>query len=216
MRACVSKVALPALASGLCALTLAVAPAQANATSAERCYDLSRLAVGTAWPVAPQTAVPIDIGTLRVHPLVLDGIVQTPKVARLVVADDRIAGGLSPELSAVAVALQIEPAPGVRRIRLRYAEQPGAGDLRAAMVEVNGVRHEWRGSFERLHRKNGGHPGLPARFRVTPEGPVDGNGWQRGQLELELKQPGEIRSFTLGAGFLRLDDLCFRAADATN
>jgi hypothetical protein len=179
------------------------------AAAAETCYDFGRLAVGASWPIAPQTAVPIDIGTLRVHPLVLDGIVQTPKVARLVLADDAIAGGRAPELSAVAVAIQIEPAPGVRRIRLRYAEQPGVDDGRAVAVELNGLRRDWRGGFERLHGEHLGKAGHPARFTVTPESASEANGWQRGRLQVEMKNGSEIRSFTLGAALLRLDDMCF-------
>lgn len=182
------------------------------AAAAETCYDFSRQTVGTAWPIEPQTAVPIGIGSIRVHPLKLDGVAQTPKAARFEVAADAIAGGVEPELSGVGVSIQMLPDPGVQRIRLRYAHQPGAGDVRAAAVEVNGARRDWRGSFEQLDGQHLGPAGRQARIRVTPEGSADGNGWQRGRLEVEIRKPHEIRSFTLGAGFLRLDDVCFRAA----
>lgn len=197
------------------ALGLFTALAGSNAAAAgarDVCYDFSGQEVGTAWPIEPQTAVPIGIGTVRVHPLKLDGVVQTPKAARFEVAADAIAGGVAPELSGVAVSIQMLPEPGVRRIRLRYAHQPGAGDVRAAAVEVNGARRDWRGSFEQLDGQHLGPAGRQARISVTPEGPTDGNGWQRGRLEVEIGKPHEIRSFTLGAGFVRLDDVCFRAA----
>lgn len=186
------------------------------APGAETCYSFGGQEVGTAWPIEPHTAVPIDIGTLRVHPLKLDGVVQTPKVARFEVIDTAIAGGRSPELAGTAVAIQMLPVPGVKRIRLRYAQQPGVNDGRAVTVEVNGLHREWRGGFERLHGEHSGKAGHPARFIVTPEGSTEGNGWQRGRLVVEVKNGSEIRSFTLGAAHLRIDDVCFGNGSAAD
>ncbi len=202
-----------ALALGLMAgLTNAATPAYAARPAAEHCFDFSHQEVGTAWPIDPRAALPLDAATLRVHPLVLDGVVQTPNVARLEVTDDAVAGGRRPELAGVAVAVQIEPVAATRSLRLRYAHQPGSGDGRAATVEINGMRRDWRGSFEQLNGAHLGGAGLPAHITVSPDGPTDGNGWQRGRMEVRLKQPGEIRSFTIGAAFLRLDDLCLGGA----
>lgn len=191
-------------------VVLALAGAHAEAAQgAGNCYSFGGQEVGTAWLVEPQTAVPIDIGTIRVHPLKLDGVVQTPDAARFEVVDTAFAGGRSPELAGTAVAIQMLPSQAVKRIRLRYAHQPGTNDGRAVTVEVNGLHRDWRGGFERLHGEQLGKAGHPARFTVTPEGSTEGNGWQRGRLVVEMKNGGEIRSFTLGAGFLRLDDVCF-------
>jgi hypothetical protein len=105
------------------------------------------------------------------------------------------------------VAIQMLPAEGVKRIRLRYSHQPGVGEARAATVEVNGVQRDWRGSFEHLNHAHLGRAGHPARFTVTPDGTAGGGAWKSGQLVVESREG--IRSFTLGAAVLRLDDVCF-------
>jgi hypothetical protein len=189
-------------------LTTALAgPPAAAAGSNETCYDFSGLEVGTAWLIDPKTELPIGIGSIRVHPLKHNGVVQTPDVARFEVADTAIAGGQMPELAGTAVAIQMLPAPGVTRIRLRYSHQPGASEVRAAMVEVNGVQRDWRGSFERLNHEHLGRAGHPARFTVTPDGTAGGGLWHSGRFVVESREP--IRSFTIGAAVLRLDDVCF-------
>lgn len=194
----------------LCACLVGALPLAHAA--AERFFDCSHQEIGTAWPIDPQAALPFDAATIRVHPLMLDGVVQTPKQARFEVVDDETAGGRRPELPGVAVVVQIQPVAATRSLRLRHAHLPGSGDGRAATVEINGVRRDWRGSFEHLNGAHLGRAGLPARIIVTLDGPADGNGWQRGRMEVVLKQPGEIRSLTLGAGFLRLDDVCLGGA----
>lgn len=179
----------------------------AHANGNETCYDFGNQTAGTTWPVAPQTEVPIGIGTIRVHPLKLDGVAQTANVARFEVASSKIAGGAPPELAGIGVAIQMVPNEAVNRIRLRYSHQPGAGDERAATVEVNGVRRDWRGSFERLNGEHIGKAGHPARFTVTPEPAASAGNWNSGTFVVESKDG--IRSFTLGAGFMRIDDVCF-------
>jgi hypothetical protein len=191
----------------IAALAGAHAAAAPPAAAQETCYDFSGQEVGTAWLIDPKTELPIGIGAIRVHPLKHDGVVQTPEVARFEVIDTAIAGGQLPELAGTAVAIQMLPAPGVSRIRLRYSHQPGANEVRAAMVEVNGVQRDWRGSFERLNGEHLGKAGHPARFTVTPEASAGGGNWKSGRLVVESKE--EIRSFTLGAAVLRIDDVCF-------
>jgi hydroxyacyl-ACP dehydratase HTD2-like protein with hotdog domain len=80
-------------------------------------------------------------------------------------------------------------------------------EARAATVEVNGVQRDWRGSFERLNHEHLGRAGHPARFTVTPEPANAGRLWKSGQLVVESREA--IRSFTIGAAVLRLDDVCF-------
>jgi hypothetical protein len=189
------------------ALAGSLAEAAPAAGAQETCYDFSGQEVGTAWVIDPKTELPIGIGAIRVHPLKLNGVVQTPAVARFEVIDTAIAGGQLPELAGAAVAIQMLPAPGVSRIRLRYSHQPGANEVRAAMVEVNGVQRDWHGSFERLNHEHLGKAGHPARFTVTPEATAGGGNWKSGRLVVESKE--EIRSFTLGAAVLRIDDVCF-------
>mgnify|MGYP000891395965 CR=1 FL=1 len=185
---------------------LSLAPFGALAVAGATCYDFSGQEVGTAWLIEPKTAVPIDIGTLHVRPLVIDGIVQTPAVARFEVVDTAIAGGVLPELAGTAVAVQLVPDRVVHRIRLRYSHQPGADDARGATIEVNGSRRDWRGAFERLNHESIGRAGLPARFTVTPLPAPGGGLWRSGQMVVESREA--IRSFTIGAAVLRLDDIC--------
>jgi hypothetical protein len=188
-------------------ITALAGPPAAAAGPNEACYGFADQEVGTAWLIEPKTELPIGIGALRVHPLELDGVVQTPQAARFEVIDTAIAGGAMPELAGTAVAIQMLPQRGVSRIRLRYSHQPGALDGRAAMVEVNGVRRDWQGSFERLNHEHLGRAGHPARFTVTPEPAAGGGHWKSGRLVVQSKD--EIRSFTIGAAVLRLDDVCF-------
>lgn len=200
-----------AFAKRLAACTLAAAAVfaacAARANGSEACYDFGNQTPGTSWPIAPQTDVPIGIGTIRVHPLKLNGVVQTPGQARFEVTDSMHAGGAKPEVGGIAVAIQMLPKEGVSRIRLRYSHQPGANEMRAAAVEVNGVRRDWQGSFERLNGEHLGKAGHPARFTVTPNADAGGGHWKSGTLLVESKDG--IRSFTLGAGVLRIDDVCF-------
>lgn len=191
-------------------LVASLVEARANVAQAlEACYSFGGQEVGTAWPIETQTALPIDIGTIRVQRLKPDGVAQTPNVARLEVVETAIAGGRVPELAGTGVAIQLLPAAGVKSIRLRYAQRPEANDGRAVTVEVNGLHRDWRGGFETLHGEHPGRAGHPARFTVTPDGPTQGNGWQRGRLVVAMKNGSEIRSFTLGAAHLRIDDVCF-------
>lgn len=191
----------------LAGLWLATIGAPALAAAGPVCYDFSGQEAGTAWLIEPKTAVPIDIGTLYVRPLVIDGIVQTPAVARFEVVDTAIAGGVLPELAGTAVAIQLVPDRAVHRIRLRYSHQPGAADVRGATIEVNGSRRDWRGSFERLNHESIGRAGMPARFNVTPHPAPGGGLWESGRMVVESREP--IRSFTIGAAVLRIDDVCF-------
>jgi hypothetical protein len=190
------------LAAAVAAL-LALAPAHAGTT----CYDFDNQVAGASWAVDASVAVPISIGQFRVRPLKLDGVVVAPASSFFKVADagQKIAGGAAPEMYGKNVALQIEPAPGAKAIWMKVSHQPGPNQQRTAFVEVNGERHNWRGSFERLDGKTIGPAAHPARIDAE-FAPVNDSLWHSGRVRVR-SQDG-IRSFTLGAAELRLDDVC--------
>jgi hypothetical protein len=117
---------MAALALGLVAGHLAAHTAHA---AAERCFDFSHQEIGTAWPIDPQAALPFDAATVRAHPLVLDGVVQTPDAARFEVVDDAIVGGGRPTGRSAG--------PGTRRcvrIGARGARAPVRPDRRPPLA----------------------------------------------------------------------------------
>ena len=116
-------------------------------------------------------------------------------------ATQKIAGGTAPEVYGKNVAVQMLPRAPVGKVSMKLAHQPGAGDGRAAFVEVNGERHEFNGSLAQLHGRTVG----PARLKVDL--PAASGNWVGGRLSATSKQG--IESFTIGAGELRLDDVCF-------
>ena len=185
----------------------ATAAASLSAQAAGTCYHFDGQAADASYPVNGPP-VEIGIGRIQVRDLKLDGAVVAPANRFLkVMPAQHIAGGAAPEMYGKNVAVQMLPREGVHQIRLRYAHQPGAEGARAAMVEVNGARHDWTGSLHKLDGQTIAADGHAARFQVRqPDGHGD-NGWISGELTL-TSQDG-IRSFTLGAAELRLDDVCF-------
>lgn len=185
------------------AALLALAPAHAGTT----CHHFDNQVPGSSWAVDPGAAVPISIGRFRVRPLKLDGVVVAPASSFFKVADagQKIAGGAAPEMYGKNVALQIEPTPGVKAIRMKVSHQPGPDRQRAAFVEVNGERHDWRGSFAQLDGRTIGPAAHPARLDAE-FAPVNDSLWHSGRLRVR-SQDG-IRSVTLGAAEPRLDDVC--------
>jgi hypothetical protein len=188
---------------------IAALAVSAGAAGAKACYHFDGQAPDASYAIdGPPIA--IGIGEIRVRPLVLDGVVMAAdnpanrffKVA----ATQQMAGGQAPEMYAKNASIQMLPRDEVHQITLRYSHQPGAEGVRAAMVEVNGVRHDWQGS---LHKLDGKQIGTrhPARFAVRQGEGKGENGWISGELKLTSKDG--IKSFTLGAAELRLDDVCF-------
>jgi len=164
--------------AALSLVVVAMASTHADAAGAsETCDGFGDHEVGTAWLIDPKIELPIGIGALRAHPLALNGVVQAPATARFELIDTAIAGGRMPELAGTAVAIQMLPRESVTRIQLRYSHQPGAGDGGAATVELNGVRRDWQGSFERLNHQHLGRAGFPARFTVTPDAAAGEGPW---------------------------------------
>lgn len=182
----------------------------AGAAGAKACYHFDGQAPDASYAIdGPPVA--IGIGEIRVRPLVLDGVVLAAdnpanRFFKVAPSNQHIAGGQAPEMYAKNASIQMLPRDEVHKITLRYSHQPGAEGVRAAMVEVNGVRHDWQGS---LHKLDGQQIGSkhPARFAVRQDDGKGSNGWISGELKLSSKHG--IRSFTLGAAELRLDDVCF-------
>jgi hypothetical protein len=190
--------------------TIAALAVSAGAAGAETCYRFDGQAPGTSYAIdGPPIA--IGIGEIRVRPLVLDGVVQAAdnpanRFFKVAPSNQQIAGGQAPEMYAKNASVQMLPRDEVHKISLRYSHQPGAEGVRAAMVEVNGVRHDWQGSLRKLDGKQIGTK-HPARFVVHQAEGKGENDWISGELKLSSKDG--IRSFTLGAAELRLDDVCF-------
>ncbi|HEY6514085.1 MAG TPA: hypothetical protein VI032_19060 [Burkholderiaceae bacterium] len=183
------------------AAALATSPVRADAP----CYDFRDQVPETVYAV--NATVPIGIGEVRVRPLRLDGAEVSPGNRFFVVKDQHIAGAAAPEMYGKNVAVQVLPKQAVDTITLKYSHQPGADGARAAMVEVNGVRHEWQGSLHKLDGRLVGSGAHPARFEVRQPNSNGENGWISGELKLSSRDG--IRSFTIGAAELRLDDVCF-------
>jgi hypothetical protein len=202
-----SQIMRPLLQSMPTLLTL-TALALPPAHAAERCFDFGRLTPGAEYAV--NATVPIDIGKVHVRDLRLDGqpVAQKAENIFLRVLQQNVAGGVAPELYGKNVAVQMQPSEAVHRIALRFSHQPGADGARAAMVEVNGVRHDWQGAMHKLDGQVIG-AGTPheARFKVRQPNSTGEAGWISGELQLESRQG--IKSFTIGAAELRLDDVCF-------
>jgi hypothetical protein len=178
-----------------------------QAARADTCYGFEHQADGAEHAVG---APPIDIGVgrVQVRELVLEGRVHgTDQRGFKSVGTQAIAGGTAPEMHARNVAVQMLPREPVQQIRLRFSHRPGAEGARAAMVEVNGVRHEWRGSFGQLDGQTLGPPDRPAMLQVRTPAAVPANGWISGTLRVFAS--GGIQSLTIGSAELRLDDLCF-------
>lgn len=193
---------IPRAAASLALLALSPLAAQAAI-----CYHFDQQPPGASWPVDGAQPVPISIGQVRIRPLMLDGVEVAPaqRFFRVAPADQHIAGGQAPEMQGKNVAVQIEPSAAARMVSLRFSHQPGPELGRAAMVEVNGVRHEWRGSFASLDGRVIGSGAGAARFAVEAA-PVGDSLWHSGRLRVTAAQG--LRSVTLGAAELRLDDVC--------
>jgi hypothetical protein len=190
------------------ALIAGLTLASGSAWAAEQCYDFSNIAPGTEYAIDGSVPIPISIGEVRVRPLKFEGNEVAPASRFFRVADtQQIAGGAAPEMQGKNVSLQMIPSQPAKRITLKFSHQPGAAGERVANVEVNGEKHEWRGSFSKLDGKKLGQGNGATRFKVRQETVANSN-WVSGELRLEGKSEN-IASFTIGAAELRLDDVCF-------
>lgn len=187
----------------------ALALAHGGALAAEKCHDFGKLAAGSSWGV--NIDVPIDIGTVRVRPLIIKG--QPFEAANadkqfLRLQDQEIAGGKRPELHGAQVAMQIVPSERVRTIRMRFAHQPGPDGKRPSFIEVNGEKHDFEGSFAKLDGRTMGQ-GMSWRAEAKADLAPSGADslWHAGTLAVRSTQGG-IDQVTIGAQFFRVDNVC--------
>lgn len=185
------------------ALLLAVLALPAAAKGGPVCYGFDRQPEGAQWTV--DDTIPIqDLGRVEVRQLLVDGKPYGADTRFLRRVDNSIPGGSTPAMYAKNVVLRLLPKAPVTRISMRVAQQPGAAGVRPATVEVNGERHEFAGSLEQL---DGRVIGTPATARLKVRLPVADGAFEVGQLVVESK--AGIRSFSIGAAELHLDDICF-------
>jgi len=169
----------------------------------EQCCDFSNQTADAAF--APGALDPANIGEGRVHKLLAGGmpIAKDSADTFLRVLDQEVAGGEAPEMYGKYVAVKRPPANPVRRITLKVSHQPGAGDGRAAFIEISGERHEFNGSLAQL---DGRTLGTRSQARVKVDLPTTNGNFVGGRLGVESKSG--IRSFTIGAGEMGFDDVC--------
>ncbi len=184
-------------------LLLLAASLPAAAKGGPVCYGFDRQPEGAQWAVGDP--IPIDdLGRVEVRELLVDGKPYGADTRFLRRVGNSIPGGSAPAVYAKNVVLRLLPKAPVTRISMRVAQQPGAAGARPATVEVNGERHEFAGSLEQL---DGRVLGAPAAARLKVRLPVADGAYEVGQLVVESK--AGIRSFSIGAAELHLDDVCF-------
>lgn len=192
---------LPPLAA---AVLLAALSAPAVAKGGPICYPFDRQPEGAAWRVGD--TIPIgDLGRVEVRHLPLGGRPQAPDDRFLRRAGHALAGGSVPALHARNVVLRLLPNAPVLRVSMRVAQQPGAQGGRPAMLEVNGERHELGGVLEPLDGRTFGAGAARVKVRLAQ---ADG-AFDVGQLVVESR--AGIRSVSIGAAELHLDEVCFES-----
>jgi hypothetical protein len=190
-------------AAGALAAMLTLLAAGNPASAAERCYDFDRLADQTRWGVGAE--IGIAIGAVRVRELLVNGSPAVDKLENkflLAQASQQIAGGARGEVYGKNVALQFLPNGGARKVSMKLAHQPGADGTRPNFVEVNGQRHEFRGSLAQMHGKSLGGADLKVEL------PGSSGNYLVGRLSVSAAG-ATINSFTLGSAELHVDDVCF-------
>lgn len=184
-------------------LLLAAASLPAAAKGGEVCYGFDRQPEGAQWAVGDTIAID-DLGRVELRELLVDGQPYGPDNRFLRRVGNSISGGSAPAVYAKNVVLRLLPKAPVTRISMRVAQQPGAAGARPATVEVNGERHEFAGSLEQL---DGRVLGAPAAARLKVRLPAADGAYDVGRLVVESR--AGIRSFSIGAAELHLDDVCF-------
>lgn len=182
---------------------------QPQAHAAEECYDFSGLAAGTRWGI--HTTVPIDIGEVRIRPLIMNGQpfeADKPENQYLRRQDQQIAGGTAPEIYGAYIAMQIVPRQRVRALRMKFAQEQGASLQRHSFIEVNGEQHAFEGLLSKVNGRTLGQGTswrAEARAQLAPTGP--NSLWHAGTLAVRSTQGG-IDQVTIGTQFFRVDDVC--------
>lgn len=193
------------------ALTLASLPLFAG----EKCYDFSRMTVGTSYRIGDE--IDIGIGKVKIREFVKDGAVLVPTSGidqHLEITQSKLAQEVAPEVALTLVGMQLIPREPVQEVTLRVAQQLGAGGNLPAYVEINGERHDFAGSFAKSDGKVLGDAAV-GRARIKADVVQDAAGtagpsyWHRGRIGVRAVSGG-IRTFTIGAQAAHLDQICFR------
>jgi hypothetical protein len=193
----------------------ALAGAAGSALADEKCYDFSKLAVGTSHDV--NTEFDISIGKVKVREFIKNGAVLEPTSGihqHLEVTQSRLAQGTSPEVALTMVGMQVIPNQPVQEVSMLVAQQLGLNGALPAYLEINGERHDFLGSFNQANNKVlGSAPAGRARFKadlVQDEPGENGPSyWHRGRMGARALQGG-IETITIGAQAARVDQICFK------
>lgn len=185
-------------------IAVLVAAAVSPALAAQRCFHFDKLAEGSSWTVGDSVDMG-NIGEVRVRDLLAAGtpVADNPANKFLKLSAAATAGGTSPEVYGKNVAVQMIPKEPASTISMKVSHQPGAEGARAAFVEVNGERHEFNGSLAQL---NGKTIGGASKAKLKVDLPTTSGNFVSGRLKAESRDG--IRSFTIGAMELHLDDVC--------
>lgn len=201
------------LTRGLCGLALALAGT--SVLAAEKCYDFSKMEVGTSYHIGDE--VDISIGKVKIRGFLKDGEVVQPTSGidqHLEITQSQIAQERPPEVALTLVALQMIPREPVQEVSLLVAQQLGVnGDL-PAWIEINGERHDFAGSFAQANNKilgnaSQGHARFKAQLVQDAPGPNGPSYWHRGRLGARAVDGG-IETITIGAQAAHLDQICFK------
>lgn len=194
---------------------LAIAFAGGAATAAEKCYDFSKMTVGTSYAI--DDIVDISIGSVKIQPFVKDGVVVQPTSGinqHLEVTQSKLALGEPPEIALTLVGLQLRPREPVQEVSMLVAQQLGVNQNLPAYIEINGERHDFNGRFDQAHNKKlgnatQGHALFKAQMTQDPAGPNGPSYWHRGRMGARAVDGG-IDTLTIGAQAVHLDQICFK------
>jgi hypothetical protein len=201
------------LARGLAAVAWALAAGPALA--AEKCYDFSKMTVGTSYEIGDE--VDISIGKVKIRGFLKDGEVVEPTSGihqHLEITQSQISQEKPPEVALTLVGLQMVPREPVQEVSMLVAQQLGVNSSLPAWIEINGERHDFEGSFAQANNKvlgnaTQGHARFKAQLVQDAPGPNGPSYWHRGRLGARAVD-GAIETITIGAQAAHLDQICFR------
>ncbi len=183
--------------------------------AAEKCYDFSKMTVGTSYAIGD--VVDISIGSVKIRPFLKDGEVVEPTSGinqHLEVTQSKLAQGEPPEVALTLVGLQLRPDQPVQEVSMLVAQQLGVNQNLPAFIEINGERHDFTGRFDQAHNKKlgndaQGHALFKAQMVQDPPGQNGPSYWHRGRMGARAVDGG-IDTITIGAQTVHLDKVCLR------
>jgi hypothetical protein len=193
----------------------AVALASGPLLAGEKCYDFSKMTVGTSYRIGDE--LDISIGKVKIREFIKNGGVLEPTSGidqHLEITQSRLAQEASPEVSLTLVGMQVIPREPVQEVSMLVAQQLGVGGNLPAYIEINGEKHDFSGSFIQAHDKVLGNVAQGrARFKADLVQDAAGSGgpsyWHRGRMGARAVSGG-IESITIGGQAVHLDQICFK------